>query len=239
MTVIDWDKSDILNYLGTYFPRSYAESRCIFGYYFDENSNVFKGRNEISILDFGSGTGGEIIGLISILSERFPDIKKIKITPIDGNCHALELFDKVIKESLKHFNVHIECISSPVHIDDFYDLSVLATVLKGKYDIIMTFKAICEFVTKQQFESRNAYKHIASFLVPKLSNVGLFLIVDVTTYNGITKEWLPKMLDKGLAEAKIKVSKYNEGYNQTILISHSHKRNDISKVAWRLVSACM
>lgn len=30
MTVIDWDKNDVLNYLGTYFPRSYAESYCIF-----------------------------------------------------------------------------------------------------------------------------------------------------------------------------------------------------------------
>ena len=26
MTVIDWDKADMLKYLGTYFPRSYAES---------------------------------------------------------------------------------------------------------------------------------------------------------------------------------------------------------------------
>jgi hypothetical protein len=30
MTVIDWDKNDILNYLGTYFPRSYAEAYTIF-----------------------------------------------------------------------------------------------------------------------------------------------------------------------------------------------------------------
>ena len=30
MTVIDWDKSNVLNYLGTYFPRSYAEAYCIF-----------------------------------------------------------------------------------------------------------------------------------------------------------------------------------------------------------------
>lgn len=39
MSVIDWDKNDILNYLGTYFPRSYAESYCIFRKYFASNSN--------------------------------------------------------------------------------------------------------------------------------------------------------------------------------------------------------
>ena len=30
MTVINWNKKDVLNYLGTYFPRSYAESLYIF-----------------------------------------------------------------------------------------------------------------------------------------------------------------------------------------------------------------
>lgn len=36
MTVIDWDKNDVLNYLGTYFPRSYAESYCIFSDFLED-----------------------------------------------------------------------------------------------------------------------------------------------------------------------------------------------------------
>lgn len=34
MSVIDWDKKDMLNYLGTYFPRSYTESYCIWSDWF-------------------------------------------------------------------------------------------------------------------------------------------------------------------------------------------------------------
>ncbi len=69
MTVIDWDKNDVLNYLGTYFPRSYAESYCIFCEFFNNFPNHFANKEEISIFDFGCGTGGEIIGFLTALSE--------------------------------------------------------------------------------------------------------------------------------------------------------------------------
>ena len=64
MTNIDDDKAKTLNYLGTYFPRSYAESYCIFSEYFTSNNSDFADKEELSIFDFGSGTGGEIIGLL-------------------------------------------------------------------------------------------------------------------------------------------------------------------------------
>ena len=64
MTNIDDDKAKTLNYLGTYFPRSYAESYCIFSEYFKSNNSDFADKEELSIFDFGSGTGGEIIGLL-------------------------------------------------------------------------------------------------------------------------------------------------------------------------------
>lgn len=80
MTVIDWDKKDVLNYLGTYFPRSYAEVYCIFNNYFERDENIFSNKEEISIFDFGCGTGGEIVGLITIINKIFPNIKpKCKI----------------------------------------------------------------------------------------------------------------------------------------------------------------
>ena len=41
MTNIDDDKAKTLNYLGTYFPRSYAESYCIFCEYFKSNNPDF------------------------------------------------------------------------------------------------------------------------------------------------------------------------------------------------------
>ncbi len=235
MTVIDWDKNDVLNYLGTYFPRSYAESYCIFSDFFKKQPERFADKSELSIFDFGCGTGGEIIGLLTALSEKHPNVKNVKIVALDGNQHALQLYDNVLSELKKRIVVKIESHSAHLRIDDFYDLNILNKVLKRKFDIVLSFKAICEFVTKQQFEQQNAYEHITKILLPKLTEDGFILLVDVTTYNGTSKEWLPMMLDRGLMMAHCNVIRKNEGYNKSYSITHSRFTNDVSKVAWRMI----
>ena len=235
MTNIDDDREKTLNYLGTYFPRSYAESYCIFTDYFKANGSNFANKDEVSIFDFGSGTGGEIIGLLTVLDEQFPNLKNVRVVALDGNQHALNVYDKIINELSKRLNVIVTNHDAAVIIDDFYDLSILNSVMKDSYDIIISFKAICEFVTKQQFEQHNPYEHIINFMLKKLKKDGVMLIEDVTTYSDTSQEWLPLMMDKGLLNAKCIVAKQNEGYNQVFYISHSHKTCDKSKVAWRLV----
>lgn len=235
MTVIDWDKSDILNYLGTYFPRSYAESYSIFLNFFSKYPKYFSEKEELSIFDFGCGTGGEIIGLINILHEKFPNIQKINITALDGNQHALRLYENVITQMKNITDIEINNRIAPIVIDDFYDMNILDGIINSKYNIIISFKAICEFVTKEQFEERNPYEHIVKTFLPKLENNGLMLLVDVTSRNNVSQEWLPKMMDNGLCSVKKSIIEQNEGYNQTYTITHSHKQNDKSKVAWRML----
>ncbi|MBQ7238284.1 MAG: class I SAM-dependent methyltransferase [Bacteroidales bacterium] len=235
MTNIDDDGEKILNYLGTYFPRSYVESYSIFKQYFRLDKNVFFGKEQLSIFDFGCGTGGEIIGLLTALGECFPNINCVRIVALDGNQYALHLYEKVIEELKKQVGFLIVNSAAPVCIDDFYDLHILEGVLNRQFDIIVSFKAICEFVTKDQFEKKNAYEHIAKFLLPTLADGGLMLLDDVTTYNETSQEWLPKMLDKGLNAANCRIVAKNDGYNQVYLITHSKKLNDVSKVAWRMI----
>ena len=235
MTVIDWDKSDVLNYLGTYFPRSYTESYCIFSDFFRRHPKRFANKVELSVFDFGCGTGGEIIGLLTVLVECYPNIKKVRVVALDGSDIALQLYDNILAELKKHITINIDNHSAQLRIDDFYDLNVLNNVLKKKFDLIISFKAICEFVTKQQFEQQNAYEHIVKFLLPKLIDGGIMLLVDVTTYNDTSKEWLPMMLDRGLSAANCCTIDKNEGYNQAYSITHSHKHCDVSKVAWRII----
>lgn len=235
MTVIDWDKKDVLNYLGTYFPRSYTESYCIFSEFFKTHPAQFAGKTELSIFDFGCGTGGEIIGLLYALANKHTNIKLIHIIGLDGNLHALHLYEKVLLGFQKHTKINITNHSAHIKIDDFYDLEILNKVLKGKFDIIISFKAICEFVTKQQFEQQNAYEHIAKFLLPKLANDGTMLLVDVSTYNNTSKEWLPMMLDRGLSAVNCQIVMKNKEFNHCFTVTHSRKINDISKVVWRLI----
>lgn len=235
MTNIHDDKEKVPNYLGTYFPRSYAESYSIFSNYFDSHLSEYDKREELSIFDFGCGTGGEIIGLLTVLNEKFRNLKKAKIVALDGNRHALLKYEKILSEFQKTSSLEISNRTSEIIIDDVYGLSVLNSVMKEKFDIIMTFKAICEFVTEQQFETANPYEHIIKFMLPKLNDHGIILLEDVTTKNSVSQEWLPKMMDRGLNNTKCVVVDKNEGYNQTYMITHSHKPNDVSKVAWRII----
>ena len=235
MTNIDDDKEKTLNYLGTYFPRSYAESYCIFSEYFETHKSAYTCKDELSIFDFGSGTGGEIIGLLTALSELFPNIQNVSILALDGNQHALRLYEKILNKFQGKVNIQINNRTSAVKIDDFYDLSLIDSIVTEKFDLIVSFKAICEFVTKQQFEQNNPYSHIASFLIPKLKYDGILFLEDITTRNDVSQEWLPKMMDNGLSNLKCTLIGKNEGYNQTYYITHSHKQKDKSNVAWRMI----
>ena len=234
MTVIDWGPSEIRNYLGTYFPRSFAESYCIFRYRFT-HSDLFKGFEKLKLLDFGSGTGGEIIGLAAAIDEHRPEIRTLKVKAIDGNQYALNRFDEIKDEFNSRHALQIECAPSAIKIDDFYDLSILDAILDYNYDLVISFKAVCEFVTKQQFEERNAYEHLAKFMMPRISDNGCMLLVDVTTKNDVVREWLPDLMDKGLQMAGASVIGRNISNNEAFVVNHSRQHGDISKIAWRLI----
>ena len=235
MTVIDWDKNDVLNYLGTYFPRSYAESYCIFSECFKLNPSRFADKEELSVFDFGCGTGGEILGFLNAVSECLPHATAINIVAMDGNYHALRLFERVLAVYEKRTSQLIRHRMMPLIIDDFYDLNVMNEVISDEFDIFMSFKAICEFVTKDRFEKQNAYTHIVDTFLPRIKDNGIMVLVDVSTYNNVSQEWLPKMMDSGLAKSKCRVILRNNGYNQTFVVKHQKRCNDISKIAWRII----
>lgn len=235
MTVIDWEKNDVLNYLGTYFPRSYAESYCIFGKFFNCYPDRWSDEDSLSIFDFGCGTGGEIIGLLMAVAKNVPNIKNIEVKALDGNTHALRLLEKVVTFSSSNIGINTCIHVIPCKIDDFYDLSILNLVVVNRYDIIMSVKAICEFVTKDCFEKKNAYKHIVEFMLPKLKDNGILFLEDVTTYNNVSQEWLPQMMENGLTNLDEHIILKNYGFNQSFVVSHSKRKKDVSKVAWRII----
>lgn len=235
MTVIDWTRDKILNYLGTYFPRSYAESYCIFKQYLNENE-VFLQKDSLKMLDFGCGTGGEIIGFATALSKCRPNIKTLKIKAIDGNRFALNRFEDIRDEFNKRYSLQIEGNPSAIKIDDFYDLGIVDEILDYDYDVVVSFKAVCEFVTKQQFEEKNPYEHLTKFMLPRIADDGIMLLVDITTKNNTTQEWLPVLMDNGLKKAGASDIERNVSYNECFVVKHSRQpHGDTSKIAWRLI----
>lgn len=235
MTNIDDDKEKTLNYLGTYFPRSYVESYCIFSEFFKKNPSCFTDKEVLSIFDFGSGTGGEIIGLLTAIGDFGPHLQCVNILALDGNQYALRCYERIIEKTKEHISFQVDSTSSPIVIDDFYDLSILDTIITSGFDMIISFKAICEFAAKQQFDEENPYEHIVKFFLPKLNDGGLILLEDITTKDNVSKQWLPQLMDNGLQTTNCSLLGKNEGYNQEFSITHSHRQNDTSKVAWRMI----
>ena len=234
LVVLEWEKDEILCYLGTYFPRSFAESYRIFSSYLFKYKHQYQDNTSISLFDFGCGTGGEIVGFIVAVSEILPNIKVIDLRALDGNVHELRCLEVILNKTASITGLKVESRLMPIVIDDFYDMKVVTDVITQKYDFVISFKAICEFVTKKQFEERNPYEHIINTFLPKLSDGGIICIADITTYNEVSNEWLTKMLDKASDACDVAILERNKGYNEEFVVSHSLKRNDRSKIAWRI-----
>lgn len=235
MTVIDWDKLDLLNYLGTYFPRSFAEAYCIFSYLFTDVLASWKDKESLSVFDFGCGTGGELVGLITAIGDRMPSIKHIDVHALDGNNHALRLCEKIISILKERTGISIPWSPISFTVDDAGDLATMVSIMNDDFDIVISFKTICEFIATERFQEQNAYKCFVESMLPKLRQGGTMLFADVTTYSDKENEWLPKIMDTGLRQAGCCVVRQNAGYNQTFTVSHTRKKDDVSKIAWRLI----
>ena len=251
---LDLTKEEVLTYLGTYFPRSYMEIRTIMSHLLSATSfnDILSTKESLSILDLGCGTGGEIIGLLLFLEHSFPQIKSISILAIDGNHYALRIFEKVLKYVRKKCSFHIDYIVGPAFISNEEDLKEITEVFSNKFDFILSFKAICEFITKKRLSS-NAYMHFSKILAPHLTDDGILVIEDVTVKSPDKGQFLPEIMNSGINEfirendsyvtvlpkqCRLYGDRCKTGcfFKNSINLSHSHKKNDVSKIAYRIIS---
>jgi len=250
---LDLSKEEVKTYLGTYFPRSYTESFCIFDNLFSNSkyNQIMQEKLELSILDFGCGTGGEIVGLLTTISKYLPNINKVNILAIDGNHDALRHSNKIINRYKSQCSFSINYKVGPVSIIDCNDLEIINEIIYDSFDFIISFKAICELISKQRIDG-NAYKYIAEMLAPKLTDIGVMLILDVTVKNDRINTYYPIYLNQGLRtfvnsskefKTLIPLSCYahedicnQQCFTQrTFNLTHSRKDKDVSKVAYRIL----
>lgn len=130
------DKIRTLTYLGTYFPRSFAESYFIFSRLIKKAPAFFTSKEDLSVLDFCCGTGGEIMGMLTAFKECLPNLRNLNIISLDGNKHALNLFEKVLREfqEKNKTTFSIRHKVSQITIDDVYDMSVTCSILEESYE---------------------------------------------------------------------------------------------------------
>lgn len=233
LAAIDWGVEQLRAYLGTYFPRSYVEAYSIFSQLF--GGGRWSKHSHLSVYDFACGTGGELLGFLRAVDECLPHVACVEIKALDGNSNALSLLESILLEAQKHHRVEIVLKPSLVHIEDVYDLSLLDEVVQDKYDVVMTSKAICEFVGKDCLEVQRAYVEFLRVFGKKLKPQGVVVMTDVASpLKGNC--WCGDLMDKAIQSSSARLLARNSGNNQQYLVMHSRQSHIGSKLVWRAVA---
>jgi len=249
-------KEENLKYLGTYFPRSYAESFCIFDNIFQNKQyqDILLQKDAINILSVGCGTGGDLIGLLTIIEKYCSSVNSINIWAVDGNNDAITILEEIVDRfqtnTLKRINLktHLSVFASLADVD----LSHLAIDFI-EFDFILSFKMICEIIAMGKGIYDNSYYEFIKKFAPLMSNDGLCILLDVTTKAEHTKFYNPilmnRQVNQALREQKIyktllplscnlHENECNEDcfIQQHFFVTHSKQTNDLSKVAYRVIA---
>ncbi len=242
-------------YLGTYFPRSFAEACCIIERLLDntEYADVLSEIEEINIFDFCCGTGGEIFGMIYTLQSRLPNLKRINIDAVDANPDSVRFLYHLIEEIKKEDEIAIEILINPqcLFIENEQSITDLINIFNRQYHFILSFKALNEFIQSNTFPEENVYRKITEYFLPLLSSNGIFILSDVTTKLNNSSLFYPEFMNKGLNTFVRLNSDYksiiphacyyeenncNGCYMQEVFtVSHSRKKDDITKIAYRII----
>ncbi len=241
-------------YLGTYFPRSCAEAYCIAStllsntYYRNELIN----REEINILDFCCGTGGEIVGLVLALKENLPELKRVYVDAYDANPDAIRFLYHLVDNIEKTNELGLDLVVNPqgIYIASEMEIDDVVNLTNVQYEFILSSKAINEFVQHKTFDN-NAYEIIATKFFPLLSQKGVFIMSDVTTQIDNSTLYYPQMMNDGLNKFIRKNHQFktivppscylHEGYclgcymQDAFYVSHKKKDRDVSKIAYRVI----
>lgn len=177
---LELTRDDLLVYLGTYFPRSYAEVFCIFDHLLSDRTvaATLKTRQDLSILDIGCGTGGDISGLLVAMAKHFPNIKTVELTTVDGNQDALDILHTVISECEKHTALKINLTVKKARIENHADYM---PNVPPQIDIGLCCKAMNEVIKKGKGKTGKAYQNLLDHVADHLAPTGMFMLLDVTT----------------------------------------------------------
>lgn len=249
-------------YLGTYFPRSYAESYGIFHPLLSHEPvrDALATRRVLTILDVGSGTGGDLVGLLHAITDSNLKPVRIDIVSLEGNPKAILYQKHVIEECQKELklsvNLTVHELKLPSTSREF--ASELNAFLQGanlSFDIAMTWKMLNEFYHKNYASAQGIYKAFIQSVAPHMSQQGLCVLLDMTNQVEGSRDYLPILMNR-------EVRAYVQGsdprlfhviprscahwgrschtdncYTQRVFfVKHSRRSDDKSKVAYKVLA---
>lgn len=180
----DTDKNR--SYLGTYFPRTFVESCHIYRQLFQNQEvyNCYSQKELINILIIGSGTGGDLLGLLQVLNECFCS-KQINIYSFDGNQDALNIQKQLIRDFYQFMPNQNNQIMVYTYFVQFTCVNDIANSLRANripfIDIMQSFK-MCNELYNQSADKQVFYQ-LTALAEQYLSPNGIFVLEDVTNRN--------------------------------------------------------
>ena len=246
-------KQNVLVYLGTYFPRSYAESFCIFNNML-QNSTILTAlqkKRKLNILSIGCGTGGDVLGLLSLITEKLPEVEQVTIQAVDGNTEALFILKTIYEGLHQHWpfqlnlNTYIQTFEGKINADFLKNTA-------ADFDFILSFKMIGELLRNGNMYKEPYYDFCKEFL-PHLSDSGICVVLDVTTQTD-DGSYLPILLNTQMNKAIKALGLYKtllplpcnlhdnicnirDCFSQkTFTVAHSKHARDKSKVCYRVIA---
>ena len=253
---LDLTKDESKKYLGTYFPRSYAESFCIFDNIFENKfflNTIFK-KKTLNILSVGCGTGGDLIGLLTVIEKYCNSNTTINIWAIDGNDNALKILTRIVDvfktTSKKKINLNILKLLINSETGNY---NLKDEIKNLEFDFITSFKMITEIISAGKGTADNSYFQFLKTFAPLLAETGLLVLLDVTTKQEHNNTFNPILMNDQAKLALKELKKYktllplscsmHESVccamcftQQQFVVSHSKRSNDISKVAYRIIA---
>ena len=254
---LDRTKEEVLVYLGTYFPRSYAEAFCILNNLL-QNSTIFKEflkKEEIKILSIGCGTGGDLAGLLTALSKKLPALKVVNIKAFDGNIESLSILTRLLTKFSEHVPFRIEFNVFHRRFEPRDGRLFLEDSI-AEFDFVVSFKMISEFISRYDDLSCDAYYRFCKEILQYLNNNGICILLDVTIQKNKEdgqSSFIPELLNfqvnKALSELVDfksllplpcnffeKNCKNTNCFSQKkFSVSHKMRHNDTSKVTYRVI----
>ena len=191
-------------YLGTYFPRSFCESHNVHTLLLGLSPIRHKWlhKTELNVLDFGSGTGGNLCGLLHALSGQGVRAL-IRVYSIEGNAEAMSRQTDLLKYVQEQLDIRVE--HHHIHKVFSNEPSMFACEfrevlheLPQKFDLIMAWKSLSELFIADQSSYRGCYGHFVEACRSRLSCHGIISMLDVTI--NAKGRWLPKVMSQELGE---------------------------------------
>ena len=254
---LDGDLDHNRKYIGTYFPRSFGESREIFSKVVNDDlfADSSSRRSSLRILDIGSGTGGNLCGLLLTLQDK-GFTGRVEVVSVDGNDIALDHQRRII-DAIDTKGLSFSLTYTQMSRKFSGDRSVFAAQLQevmgtGNFDIIMAWKTICEYYKQVSYgDGNNLYATFLDTVSDRLTPRGLCVLLDVCTLGMNMRTWIPiRMADEirqhiqdsdsclGIVSPMCcalwgDTCSAGQCYKQRIMtVSHSQKFRDRSKVCY-------